>query len=76
MIVVMKPGATEEDVRHVIGLVHDYGLKEHVIYGTDRTVVACLGDKRMVDKSAISCYLFVSPLISKLLIHERHNLVP
>jgi len=53
MIIVMKPGATKANVEHVIGLVHDYGLKEHVIYGTDRTVVACLGDKRMVDKSAI-----------------------
>lgn len=53
MIIVMKPGATEEDVQHVIGLVRDYGLKEHVIHGTDRTVVACIGDKRMVDKSAI-----------------------
>jgi len=53
MIIVMKPGATKSNVEHVIGLVRDYGLKEHVIYGTDRTVVACLGDKRMVDKSAI-----------------------
>jgi 3-deoxy-7-phosphoheptulonate synthase len=49
----MKPGATKDNVEHVIELVRDYGLKEHVIYGTDRTVVACLGDKRMVDKSAI-----------------------
>ncbi len=53
MIVVMKPGATAEQVAHVVDLVKDYGLKEHVIYGTDRTVVACLGDKRMVDKGAI-----------------------
>ncbi len=53
MIIVMKPGATKANVEHVIGLVRNYGLKEHVIYGTDRTVVACLGDKRMVDKSAI-----------------------
>ncbi|MHC5061533.1 MAG: 3-deoxy-7-phosphoheptulonate synthase [Planctomycetota bacterium] len=53
MIIVMKPGATEDNVEHVIGLVRDYGLKEHVICGTDRTVVACLGDKRMADKSAI-----------------------
>lgn len=53
MIIVMKPGATDANVEHVIQLVRDYGLKEHVIYGTDRTVVACLGDKRMVDKSAI-----------------------
>ena len=53
MIVVMKPGATERQIQHVVDLVRDYGLNEHVIYGTDRTVVACLGDKRMVDKGAI-----------------------
>jgi 3-deoxy-7-phosphoheptulonate synthase len=53
MIIVMKPGATKEQVEHVIGLVREYGLKEHPIVGTDRTVIACIGDKRMVDKSAI-----------------------
>jgi 3-deoxy-7-phosphoheptulonate synthase len=53
MIVVMKPGATKEQVQHVIDLVREYGLKEHPIYGTDRTVIACIGDKRTVDKSAI-----------------------
>ena len=53
MIVVMKPGATKQQVQHVIDLVREYGLKDHVIHGTDRTVVACIGDKRMVDKGAI-----------------------
>ncbi|MBS3733312.1 MAG: 3-deoxy-7-phosphoheptulonate synthase [Phycisphaerae bacterium] len=53
MIVVMKPGATDEQVQHVIDLVRDYGLKDHPIYGSDRTVVACIGDKRAVDKGAI-----------------------
>ena len=53
MIVVMKPGATDEQVQHVIELVREYGLTDHVIYGTDRTVVACIGDKRAVDKGAI-----------------------
>jgi 3-deoxy-7-phosphoheptulonate synthase len=53
MIVVMKPGATPQQVQHVVDLVREYGLKDHVITGTDRTVVACIGDKRMVDKSAI-----------------------
>jgi len=53
MIVVMKPGATEQHVQHVVGLIREYGLKDHVIVGTDRTVVACIGDKRVVDKSAI-----------------------
>jgi 3-deoxy-7-phosphoheptulonate synthase len=49
----MKPHATKEQVQHVVDLVRDFGLKEHVIFGTDRTVVACLGDKRTVDKGAI-----------------------
>jgi len=53
MIVVMKPGATKEQVQHVVDVVQDYGLKEHVIFGTDRTVIACIGDKRQVDKGAI-----------------------
>jgi 3-deoxy-7-phosphoheptulonate synthase len=53
MIIVMKPGATQEHVQHVVDLVREYGLKDHVIYGTDRTVVACIGDKRMVDKGAV-----------------------
>ena len=53
MIVVMRHGATKQQVQHVIDLVREYGLTEHVIYGTDRTVVACIGDKRMVDKGAI-----------------------
>lgn len=53
MIVVMKPGASDEQISHVIELVRDYGLKDHVIKGTDRTVVACIGDKRNVDKGAI-----------------------
>jgi len=62
MIVVMKPGATEENVQHVVELVQDFGLKEHVIFGTDRTVVACLGDKRDVDKGAIEN----APMVEKI----------
>ncbi|KKL78784.1 hypothetical protein LCGC14_2021370, partial [marine sediment metagenome] len=53
MIVVMRPGATGDQVQHVVDLVREYGLTDHVIHGTDRTVVACIGDKRAVDKSAI-----------------------
>ncbi len=53
MIVVMKPGADKDHVDHVVKLVREFGLRDHVIYGTDRTVVACIGDKRSVDKGAI-----------------------
>ena len=47
MIVVMKPDATDDQVAHMIQRVKDMGLEPHVIHGTDRTVVACVGDERL-----------------------------
>ena len=52
MIVVMKPGSTQQQVDHVVSLVNEMGLKEHVIVGTERTVVAVIGNDRMKDRSA------------------------
>jgi 3-deoxy-7-phosphoheptulonate synthase len=62
MIVVMKPGASQDHIQHVIDLVREYGLKEHPIVGTDRTVIACIGDKRGVDKGAIEN----APMVEKI----------
>ncbi|HUU91105.1 MAG TPA: 3-deoxy-7-phosphoheptulonate synthase [Phycisphaerae bacterium] len=47
MIVVMKPDATDDQVAHMIQRVRDIGLEPHVIHGTERTVVACVGDERL-----------------------------
>jgi 3-deoxy-7-phosphoheptulonate synthase len=52
MIVVMKTGSTARQVEHVIQLVREMGLKEHVIVGTERTVVAVIGNDRNKDRSA------------------------
>ena len=46
MIVVMKKGATEKQIQHMVERVEHLGLKSHVIYGTERTVIAAIGDKR------------------------------
>ncbi|NQU75058.1 MAG: 3-deoxy-7-phosphoheptulonate synthase [Planctomycetes bacterium] len=62
MIVVMKPGATNDQIQHVIDLVREFGLKDHPIYGTDRTVIACIGDKRAVDKGALEN----APMVEKI----------
>jgi len=51
MVVVMKPGSTQEQIQHVIQLVREMGLREHVIVGTERTVVACVGDERFKDRT-------------------------
>lgn len=53
MIVVMEQGATPAQVAHVVKLINELGLKEHIIQGTERTVVAALGDDRAKNKENI-----------------------
>src|SRR5262245_23157879 len=53
MVVVMKPGATQKQIDHVIERIEQLGLKSHVIVGTERTVVAALGEKRDGAKQAL-----------------------
>src|SRR5213080_1977981 len=53
MIVVMKSGSTQQQIEHVISLVREMGLKEHVIVCTERTVIAAIGNDRLKDKSKL-----------------------
>ena len=53
MIVVMKVGSSPQQVEHVVKLVREMGLKDHVIVGTERTVVACIGNDRFKDRSVL-----------------------
>ena len=42
MIVVMRRGAKEEDIQHMIQQVESLGLKPTVLRGTERTVIAAI----------------------------------
>src|SRR5574341_2282755 len=46
MIIVMKTGAREEQIREVIQRIEELGYKSHVIRGTQRTVIGAVGDER------------------------------
>ncbi|MDR4505421.1 MAG: 3-deoxy-7-phosphoheptulonate synthase [Candidatus Scalindua sp.] len=46
MIIVMKPNASQEEVNHVIEKVKEVGCKEILLEGTNRKVIAVIGDKR------------------------------
>ncbi len=50
MIVVMQQGATAAQIAHVAALIRELGLKDHIIQGTERTVIAALGDDRAKNK--------------------------
>src|SRR5438045_8964283 len=46
MIVVMRRNAKPEDIDHMIKQVESLGLKPTVLRGTERTVIAAIGDER------------------------------
>ncbi len=53
MIVVMKAEATRDEIDQVIRQIEQLGLRSHPIVGTERTVVAALGEKRDGAKQAL-----------------------
>ena len=56
MIVVMKRNATKEMVERMARRVEEMGLKAHVIVGTERTVIAAIGEKRDGERETLeSC---------------------
>jgi 3-deoxy-7-phosphoheptulonate synthase len=54
MIIVMKAGASEDDVRHVVERIEQLGLKAHPSQGVERTVIGVIGDERLVKKEQLS----------------------
>ena len=46
MIVVMKPHASQKSINATARRIEELGLKSHVIVGTERTVIAAIGEKR------------------------------
>jgi len=54
MIVVMERGATPEQVQHMAQRVEALGLKAHIIQGTERTVIAAIGEERAETKESLA----------------------
>jgi 3-deoxy-7-phosphoheptulonate synthase len=48
MIIVMKPESTEKDINHVIESIEKVGLKGILLQGTNRNVIAIIGDERVL----------------------------
>jgi len=53
MIVVMEPDANASQIQHMVHQIEGMGLKAHVIHGTERTVIAAIGEKREQAKESL-----------------------
>lgn len=48
MIIVMRAGASDQQIVNVIDKVHSYGLRTHPIYGVQKTVIGIVGDDKTI----------------------------
>lgn len=53
MIIVMKPGATEKQIKHVCDKIAKMGLTAHVSKGTERTIIGAIGDERLLQQDQL-----------------------
>ncbi|MDN5346995.1 MAG: 3-deoxy-7-phosphoheptulonate synthase [Clostridia bacterium] len=53
MIVVMRPGASREQIEAVARRLEELGFKTHPIYGQEKTVIGAIGNKKALSSEAI-----------------------
>ncbi|MDA8179582.1 MAG: 3-deoxy-7-phosphoheptulonate synthase, partial [Deltaproteobacteria bacterium] len=52
MIIVLRAGATDEDVRQIEETIKGKGLTAHISRGVERTIIGAIGDERKLDPDA------------------------
>jgi 3-deoxy-7-phosphoheptulonate synthase len=67
----MKKGADPADVEHMVDRVIQLGLKPHVIHGTERTVIAVIGDDRKTYKESLESGPGVAEVLPILAPYKR-----
>jgi 3-deoxy-7-phosphoheptulonate synthase len=48
MILVLKKGATRDEINHILGKIEQAGLKPHISEGADVTIIGCIGHEDAV----------------------------
>lgn len=56
MIVVLKPGLSDEDVHKVVERIESLGLKAHISVGKERTIVGAIGDERLLADQTLESF--------------------
>jgi 3-deoxy-7-phosphoheptulonate synthase len=56
MIVVLKPGLSEEDVHKVVERIESLGLKAHISVGKERTIIGAIGDERLLADQTLESF--------------------
>jgi 3-deoxy-7-phosphoheptulonate synthase len=63
VIIVLRRGATEEDVRQIEEAIKALGLTAHISRGVERTIIGAIGDERKIDPESFEGL----PIVEKVL---------
>lgn len=63
MIVVMEKSSSDQQIERIANRISELGLKSHVIRGTERTVIAAVGDDRKIKIESFESYPGVAEVL-------------
>lgn len=63
MIIVLKPGVSEEQINHVIQRVEELGLRAHLSRGTYRTIIGVIGDEQRLHSAPLGAIPGVAEVV-------------
>jgi 3-deoxy-7-phosphoheptulonate synthase len=63
MIIVLKSGATDANVREVLERIERVGLTPHLSKGIERTIIGVIGDERLIKKELFALLPYVESVI-------------
>jgi 3-deoxy-7-phosphoheptulonate synthase len=63
MIIIMKMGASQEEIQGVIQRVESVGYRTHLSEGEERTIIGVIGDERPLDKESLGRMLGVERIV-------------
>src|SRR5499433_3298630 len=56
MIVVLKPGINQDEIRRVVERIESFGLRAHLSEGEERTIIGAIGDERLLADQTLESF--------------------
>jgi 3-deoxy-7-phosphoheptulonate synthase len=55
-IIVLRPGVTSKEIRHIVKKLEDMGFKANISKGTERTVIGVIGDTSKITEDEVNSF--------------------
>ena len=66
MIIVLKQGVTEEQIKHIVDSIREWGLAPNLSRGTERAIIGVIGDERIIRTKPLEAFPGVDSVMNVL----------